>query len=148
MKKIILIVLPLLLISGGVVACAMLGVINIPGLSPKKKAKTLVAAAGLYTEKKEPRKINKPPKPVATVKPKDPEPDLDLGAKKLAKYWNELPAKTLKEIAAKWKDEDLVRVLVKMDVGKATEVLGSLDAARASKLSELIQSQASLVVSQ
>lgn len=140
MKKILLIVGPLLLVGGGVVAAAMMGMIHIPGLSPEKKKQK---AAALYTETKE------DPAPVAQKEPEPTPPaaaeaeaaplDLDKGRKKLARLWNELEPGQILEIAADWKDDDLAKQLRFLDAGKAAEVLALMKPPQASKISKLLQ---------
>lgn len=147
--KIVLIILPLL-IAGGVVGCAFMGLINIPGLTPKKKAKATATNAAMYGEQKAPVEKKPDPKPKeAKVAPRmpveeAPKPDLDQGAKRIAKVWNEIEVTKLKDIIAKWKDDDIARVLTKMDPGKSAEILSALDADRASNICEAMQLQAAL----
>jgi hypothetical protein len=151
LKLILFIVLPVILIGGGIVGCAFMGIINIPGLTPKKKAHSLAKSAQMYGEQPTPEVPKEDPKKdvkkVDPPKKEEPKPDLELGAKRLAKLWNEMDVKTLTNIAKTWKDEDLARILSKMDNAKAVELLSALDAARASKISEIIQLQAAVVAS-
>lgn len=153
-KLVLFIVLPLLLVGGGVVGAAFMGVINIPGLTPAKKGKLAHGAQSMYGEqaKVEPAKPAppRPKKEVATKPPAEPpKPDMDLGAKKLAKIWNEISVDGLMKIIEKWSDEDVARVLAKMDTSKVAQLLASLasskKAERAGKLSELMQLQAAVV---
>lgn len=158
MKKVIFIVIPLALI-GGVFGVAKMGIIQIPGISPKKKD-----AAGMYAadkdgkslyaaDKQEPvvkNEVIPPTKPVAKKveeKPKEPEFTLDeaQGRKKLAKLWNEMTVDDLLKIVADWKDEDLAPQLSVMDPTKVAPLLAKLDPKRASNLSKLIQDEASKI---
>lgn len=144
MKKALLIAIPLVLVIGGVVGSALMGFVNIPGLTPKKKP----AVAPMYGEPKEepqPVAASEPP-PKAPAPPKKPpeEPsDPARGAKKVARIWNEVPTEKLAPIASKWRDDDLARVLANMDGDKTAALLAAIDPARAAKLSQAIQSAAS-----
>lgn len=141
MKKAIFIVLPLLLVGGGVVGAAMMGVINVPGLSPAKKK---AAATKLYTEEKEEEPVVKREAPPENVEP--PKPDMVRGRKALAKLWNEMDSTVIAQIAADWKDEELAQQLQYLQSEKTAEVLTTLAASkpeRASKVSKLLQEIAS-----
>lgn len=144
-KTLILIILPVLLI-GGVAGAGFMGVINIPGLTPKKAAK----AAKLYTEGQD-GKSNKtaksamtkptpPPKPKAKPVASAPEPNVEEGAKRIAKLWAQIDTPKLLEMVADWKDPDLARVISYLDSAKAAELLAAMDPKRASRLSrEILQ---------
>ncbi len=138
MKKILMIVVPVLLIGGGVVGAAMMGMIDIPGLSPvKKKAK----AAASYTEAKDEKPLVKknPPAEPKPAETKPPELDLDKGRKKLAKLWNEMDAASILLIAADWKDDELAQQMKFLDASKASELLAQMKPAQASKISKMLQ---------
>ena len=113
---------------------------------PKPKPKPI-------PKKPEPKKIVKQPEPKAPEKPKKTEPspedklkyDPILGAKKIAKLWNQMEIGQLLPIAKEWKDLSLAQVMVQMDQAKAAELLGSFEANRAAELSKLIQKEASIV---
>lgn len=155
MKKVILILVPLLIL-GGVFGAAKMGMIQIPGISPKK-------AAGLYGDDKDALALYENDKPEPEVKveeqppvthtpaaeQKPPEPDYELdkaeGRKKLAKLWNTMEVNALVRIIEDWKDEDLAPQLAVMDPEKVSQILAALDAKRASRLSKLIQEEASKV---
>lgn len=142
MKKLIMILLPVLLLGGGgVFFAASKGMVNIPGVTPKKKA-----AAALYGEAKDKKLAAKPkPKP----KPKEKKPvvavevnDPVLGRKKLAAVWNELKTDNLLKIIETWKNNELALQLSEMDPSKVTEILDALalkDPKRVSELSREIQ---------
>lgn len=141
MKKILFIVLPVVLIGGGAVGAAMMGVINIPGLTPAKKKS---AATAQYTEEKEaePMVENSPPEeemPPAPIAEAEPPPDLEKGRRGLAKLWNEMEVPTLIAIVADWKDEELAAQLRYLEPEKTAELLSGLKPGRASKLSRLLQ---------
>lgn len=132
MKKVILIVLPLLIIGGSVVGLGMAGVVNIPGLTPKKKPAPTVAAKKIE-EKKAP--APKKPKPAPTVKAADPT----KGEEAVAKLWNEMDMKALLPITEKWKDAELAAILSKMDNEKVVELLSAMKAERAVTLTRAIK---------
>jgi flagellar motility protein MotE (MotC chaperone) len=156
MKKVIIILLPILLLGAGA-GLALTGVINIPGISPKAKAK----ATQLYTEatdtKVAEKKLEKPAVIVPKKEnPKPPKVDAsvlvenkpEVGQKKLAKLWNEIEAPALISLVKDWKDNEVAGIFMKMDSAKVAEVLGSLDPKRASAISRELQKQASIVPKQ
>jgi hypothetical protein len=160
MKKILILIIPVVLLATGV-ALALMGIIKIPGLTPKGKDK----AASLYAESKDPKvadlkapagstqtpptKTNPPKKPPAQKPPVvSATTQPEAGQKKLAKLWNELEAKSLREVTKDWKDQDLAPVLLKMDSGKVAEYLALIDPKKASSLSKELQKQASLIPAQ
>lgn len=142
-----ILVVALVAVGGGIVGAALTGVIDIPGLTPKKgKHGALYGEGGerLYTE----TTAKAPPKPPPPPKrPAEPEEDLEpivvvdpaQGAKKLATLWMELPAEKVRDLSKDWPVEDLASVLVAMDEEKAAKIIALLDASRASKLSREIQ---------
>jgi flagellar motility protein MotE (MotC chaperone) len=133
MKKILFIVAPLLLVGGGVVGAAMMGVISIPGLSPAKKKSQ---AAEQYTEPKEEPVVKKPP-PKEEEKPA--EPNLEKGRQELAKLWNELEPTIIVGIVEKWSEEDLARQLRYLETEKSAAVISLMKPERASKVSKVLQ---------
>lgn len=148
MKKIILIVVPLLVLGGAFFGLAKVGVINVPGLSPKK-AKPPV----LYGESKDKKdekpaekapekpKQQKPPTPTKPPQPTDPE----QGAKKLAGLWNSVSTDKLLEIIKQFKDNELAPVFVVMDPEKVSEVMSAMDPKRSATLSRELQKVASQI---
>jgi flagellar motility protein MotE (MotC chaperone) len=132
MKKVILIVLPLLIIGGSVVGLGMAGVVNIPGLTPKKQA----AAPVVEAKKPEPKKeVAKKPKEAPKAKSGDPA----KGQEAVAKLWNEMEMKSLLPITEKWKDAELAPILAKMDNEKVVELLSGMKPKRAVALTRAIQ---------
>ncbi|MBL8047746.1 MAG: hypothetical protein JNJ45_03595 [Chthonomonas sp.] len=147
MKKVIIIAIPvLLLVAGGAVfGLAKMGKINIPGVTPKKPvAKT----KGPVKPKVEVAKKEEPPKAVEEPKPA-PKPthkiDPEKGAKKLAKYWNEISPASLVGIVKGWKPAEAARVVAAMDPEKASALLSQLDPKTLEIISREIQKQGSLV---
>ncbi|ARU40252.1 hypothetical protein CCB80_03500 [Armatimonadetes bacterium Uphvl-Ar1] len=150
----IAVLVPLLAI-GGTLGAAYAGLLKIPGLKlPGMKTQSV---AKNYTESEdEPTKLAKetkptPPKIKIEAEPeppaiKEPETDPELGAKKLAGIWNNMDAEDIVRISAAYRDEELARVLIKMEAEKVAEILPIIkDPKRAAKLSQLIESQASII---
>lgn len=148
MKKILFIVLPILLVGGGVVGAAFMGVINIPGLTPKKKM-----GAMAYGEKKDEKpavEAADETKPTAKKEKPKPKPeqvstnptDPDAGVKKIAKLWNAMETENLAKLVKDWTDDDLAKVMLFMPNEKVAELLGTLEPARASKISRALKSLA------
>lgn len=142
-----MILLPLLLVGGGVVGLGLAGILKIPGLTPAKKKQV---AAGLYGEAKDLKPKEEVKKPVvASAKPKKKAPtvavatnDPALGRKKLAKVWGEMEPSQLNGITKGWKVEELCEVFLIMDPAKVSEVLAVMDAKRADAVSRAILRQA------
>ena len=159
MKKILLIVVPLIVLGGGFVALAVTGVVNVPGLSPKKSKKATMYgedATKMYGEavpaaEKEPADQEPPAAPAAADDPgpgpvvEAVETDPDKGAKKLAQLWNNLPTDKLAAVTKSFQDRELAVVLNKMDPEKVAELLAALDPKRSAQLSKELQKVASIV---
>ncbi len=129
MKKMLVFMVPVL-IAGAVAGLGLAGVVNIPGLTPKKKVATKVTP-----------KVEKPrakPKPKADEKPKVTG-DPIKGFETVAGLWNEMPTPKLLDITAKWTDKDLGPILLRMDPDKVVDYLGQLKADRAASLTREIQ---------
>lgn len=132
MKKVILIVLPLLVIGGAVVGLGMAGVVQIPGLSPKKTAKKKVEPV---VEAPKPKPVVKKPKPESKPKSGDPTKGYDA----VATLWNEMDIKNLVPLAEKWKDAELAPILARMENDKVVELLTQLAPERAVALTRALQ---------
>lgn len=156
MKKVIIILFPILLLGAGA-GLALTGIINIPGISPKAKAK----ATQLYTEAKDTKVAEKKPEKLPVVAPKkeNPKPPKvdasvlvenkpEVGQKKLAKLWNEIEAPALISMVKDWKDDEVAGIFMKMDSAKVAEVLSALEPKRASAISRQLQKLASIVPKQ
>ena len=120
-------------IVGAVFGMASVGMINIPGVTPKKKPlPTPVAKA----KPKPPVETKKEPDtPIdETAKPLSPDA-IKQGAVKLAQVWNEMPTDKLGKVMEKWKPADLAVVLNEMDPTKVADVLGGMKPDVASKVS-------------
>jgi len=144
MKKKLLIIIPvvLLLAAGVVFALAKMGKINIPGLTPKKAPAKKTAPPKVEVKKVEPpkKKVVPPSKPKATHMI-----DMDKGAKKLAKVWNELPVENVLASIKDWKAPELARVIVSMEPERAAALMAKLEPKRLDEVSREIQRQASMI---
>ena len=121
-------------ILGAVFGLATVGMINIPGVTPKKKPHpTPVAKA----KPKPPAQTKKEPEvvpPSDIEKPLSPDA-IKQGAAKLAEVWNEMPTDKLQKVIEKWKPEDLAVILAEMDPTKVADMLGAMKPDVASKVS-------------
>lgn len=134
--KILMFLLPVI-IAGTVLGLAFSGVIDIPGISPKKKP---TKAAAKVEEK--PKVEEKKPVVKAKELEKAPQGDSAKGEQAVAAIWNEMNVDKLKDITAKWEDDKLVPILRRMEPDKVVEYLGAIDAERAATLIKLIQKEA------
>ena len=153
--KALFIIVPILLV-GGVLGAGYMGYIKIPGVTPKSaqgKADDMYGegADELYGEQIDdleplPIEDEEPADEVTvTVEPQQPDIDHDLGARQLAKIWNEIKTGDLVKIAEGYSDTELGRVMFFMQKSKVAEVLAKVDPDRAAKLSKEIQRLASIV---
>ena len=141
-----------LLAAGGVVGTAFVGILKIPGITPKK---LLAKNKKLYGEDKDSKKTAvakiSPSKPqVSKAKPmRKPKPTTRLdqvaGAQRVADVWSEMEPNKLAAVAKTWKDSDLARVIAQMDEAKAAELLSLLDPQKASNISAEIARQQSVI---
>jgi hypothetical protein len=161
--KPLFIIVPILLI-GGTLGAAFMGVVNIPGVTPKKAEakKQEPAQENEPTEETQPTDetgqaatIEDPdlasqsePSQPAQVQPQQPATDPAQGAKALAKIWDEIDTSKLLPITDTFKESDLAQVLFYMKKDKVADVLGAVDADRAAKLSRELQRLASVVVTE
>jgi flagellar motility protein MotE (MotC chaperone) len=138
--KALMFLLPVI-IAGTVLGLAFTGTINIPGISPKKKA---AVKAPVKVAEKPKVEVKKEKKKEDTLAPAG---DPVKGFEAVAKLWNEMEVDKLKELTAKWKDDDLAPILRKMEPDKTVEFLAAIDAERASVLTKKIQELAELEAS-
>lgn len=150
MNKVVMFLVPVLVI-GGILGAGMAGVVDIPGVTPKKsKPKaagtepapdeaTSVEETGQTPQEPEPEPEPAAPEQVATAPATDPV----LGEKKIAALWTEIETAQLIKIIADWKDPELATILRRMDPSKTAELLSAIDQKRASALSREIQKQSS-----
>jgi len=153
MKRALLIGIPLLLVIGIVLAVATLGIIKIPGISPKNYGRPMVASPNpqpgfewtfAHSVQTLADQSDVAKRKVATIGTPDAEtpgskPDPTLGDAKLAAFWNGLEPDQLVKITAKWNKVPLCKVLLKMDPDQVTAYLGVIDPKRADELSREIQ---------
>jgi len=154
--KPLLIILPILLI-GGTVGAAYMGVINVPGVTPTKTDATITEEAQPTEEEAAPEQSTSETtedfQSTASTNPNQPEqirtnpnnaePNIAQGAKALAKYWDEISVQRLIPITDAYGDKDLAHVLFFMQRTKVAELLSSVSADRAAKLSRELQQLAS-----
>lgn len=142
----------LLLGGGGFVGAAYMGLVKVPGITPKSKlaknAASQYKADPKDAKKKEPEKpkvATPAPKPKAPPKPKEPTLDPDAGDQRVADVWSQMEVAQLAEVVKDWRDPELARVLVKMDEKRTAELLSLIEPRRASRLSRAIQAESSRV---
>ena len=160
MSKAVMAIVPVVLVAA-VAGLGFTGVINIPGLTPKKVIKNANLAYAQADEKS----VSKPTKALAQIpaKKEDPKPekavpkvakkDPDQGADTLATVWNEIKTPELIKISANWKDDELAKVLGHMDNSLVAKFLDEMakggeskpNPVRASKLSKILQDQGSII---
>lgn len=153
--KLLVPVLAAIIVLGGVtIGLGYAGVINIPGITPSKKAKPAAepAEAQSSTESsptaadkadapkqgaqsvEAPSQVEVPPSaPSAEAAPRKD------GTERLAKLWTTMDAQKVAALVEKWKDGDVLLVLAKMDDEKLAEVLAALPPERALELSRGIK---------
>jgi hypothetical protein len=128
---------------GTVVGLALAGKINIPGLTPKKKAIVRSAPKAATKPVSAPKAKVESPKAVAE---KTTETIVEKqGAIKLAEVWNELPVPELIAIVETWKPSEIAPVLNEMDSEKAAEVMAKMKPKQASDVSRELKRIASIV---
>lgn len=138
-----------LVVLGAVAGLGAAGIVKIPGLSKKPPVQNYGEKDDKLPkvkieEAKDPQDDAPKPKPPAKPKNIQPEPDPELGAKKLADVWNNIPTEKLVLIVAEYKDADLALVVSKMDREKTAEVLAALEPKRAAKLSKALEALGSV----
>lgn len=163
--KALLIIVPILLV-GGVFGAGFMGVINIPGVTPKKavsKAEEMYGegaedmygegAEDMYgegiedpndlvlDEAVEEETVQEEPETVV----QEPTLDPDKGAQQIAKYWDEIKPDKLVPILAGYEDAELALVLYNMKRENVAKLLEQIDPERAARLSKEIQKLASVV---
>ncbi len=155
--KALFIVVPILLI-GGALGAGFMGVINIPGVTPRKapivkKETTEQPTAddeSTATDAVEDQQVTADPPTTgqsgsATPRTDDPNMDAEQGAKALAKYWDEIDVAKLIPITETYREHELAQVLFFMQKAKVAELLSTVDAERAARLSRELQGLASVV---
>lgn len=133
--------------GGGAFFAAQKGLVQIPGISPAKKA------AKKPDEKPkvevEAKKVT-PPKPKLQEPPRKketPTNDPAKGVEAIAGVWAGLKPDQLLPIASRYKDGELAEILLMMDARKTASLLALMPADRAAKLSRELQKRASIIES-
>lgn len=162
-KVVLILSIVVLLLGGGFVGAAFMGL--IPGLKlggkpvAKKKSDSSAKSEQNPTQAAQKPAANaeaKPPakpRPVREASPEEPPKkkvpavtiDPEKGAKAIARIWEKMEAEKLAEIAATYKDIELARVMRGMETKKAAALLALLPADRAGKLSQEMEKLASRV---
>lgn len=146
--KALMIVVPILVV-GGVLGAGFMGVLNIPGLTPKKAQAKAQAQYGEPTDPatavSEETEQAEEPTAGSTVVASDVETDAQQGTTAIAKIWAELPPKKVIEISGEYKDDELATILLAMPRENVATILGQLPADKAAKLSKEMQRIASIV---
>lgn len=151
MKKVLIIGLPLLLVGGGgtVFTLGKMGIVNIPGITPPKKAvKSDKDKKQQSTTAKKPKKKPITPKIEAAAEPAEPKNDPMQGYAKLADLWSEMEADVLKSVTLDWKEGELAPILKQMDTAKVAEFITAVaatDAKRADRITKALQVEASRI---
>jgi hypothetical protein len=158
--KPLLIIVPILLI-GGTLGAGFMGVVNIPGVTPKKgaaKDKPASEEAAQAepeaetgqtetTESSDETALEAPVEEPSLPEPRtEPQSDPALGAKALAKYWDEIDTNKLVPITDTYSERELAAVLVHMKKDKVAQLLATVGPDRAAKLSRELQRLASVVM--
>lgn len=153
MKKLIFIIIPILLV-GTVVGLGYKGIINIPGLTPAKKAIPKAKAASGKQKVNNPNTTNQSP-PVAlspassAPTPVAPKPiqstvDQNAGAKKIAAIWGEMDPADIVKLIKNYKPKQVGLIFAKMDESQVAQVLELMPAKEAASLSQIIQKQVAI----
>jgi hypothetical protein len=153
-KKLWLILIPLVLLLGvgAFVGLVFAGLVRNPQLEAilKIKRKGAVEKPTAEVAKVDPAASTDsappadPPKP-HVGRPRPPTVDPQKGAQKLAAVWSEMDPDKVSKLAVGFKDEEFAQVLAEMDPDKAAAILTALDPKRSSKISKVIQANASVI---
>ncbi len=145
MKFLIIICVAVIVIGGLFIGLAYSGTITVPGITPKKQAKTdqieLQIAeeepSGNVTEVKQPKEvIESTPPPVSQPKAEEPPSIQKDGTERVAKIWSSMDTDALVKLLETWEDGDALLVIAKMEDKKLAELLSALPAERAARLSK------------
>lgn len=157
MKLLVPILAGIIVLGGTTIGLGYAGVINIPGITPTKKAppateqaegeadasadaESSPTASAAAPAEGSPSPNTPPPeeKPPLPPPPADEAPRKD-GTERLAKLWATMDAQKVAALVQQWKDGDVLLVLAKMDDEKLAEVLSALPPDRALELSRGIK---------
>jgi hypothetical protein len=121
-----------------------MGVMKVPGVNDKPKAKAAAKQTKEDVKASDPKKDvskedsnkNGPAKQGPTSKPERTEVKVDVkskplgdeakGNQKLAELWNSLETEPLLKVVESWDDADLAKVLAVMDTDKVAQLLTSM----------------------
>jgi flagellar motility protein MotE (MotC chaperone) len=131
----------LLVAAGTAFGLAKTGIINIPGLSPKKKTK----AIKVETKKKTRRAAKTPQENPIIASAAKVTINEQEGAMKLAESWNEIPTDKLLKVASQWSPGELAIVLKEMDPEKVASLLGAMPPKLSSIVSRSLKEVASKI---
>jgi len=149
MKKVLFIMVPLILIAGVGITLILTGAVKTPladSILKKKKPPVASLAPETKSAGTTPRTKHEDAPPQPRKKPSGiPTVDPNEGARALAATWNEVETPKLVAILKTWNDPDIARILVEMEPAKVAEILGTLAPDRASKLSKMVEKQASII---
>lgn len=157
MKLLVPILAGIIVLGGATIGLGYAGIINIPGITPSKKATPAVekaeagveasadadsspTASAAESPEEGPSSNAAPPEEEASLPPPPAEeaPRKD-GTERLAKLWATMDAQKVAALVQQWNDGDVLLVLAKMDDEKLAEVLSALPPERALELSRGIK---------
>jgi hypothetical protein len=139
-KLLIPILIGIIVLGGTAVGLGYAGVLNIPGLTPKKRttpqADPQSAKPANETQAETPT-VTPEPAPAAGT---PPAATTELtrredGTERLAKVWAEMEIDVLVKVLSEWNDGDALAVIARMDDKKIAEILNALPADRAARIS-------------
>ncbi len=157
MKLLIPLLIAIIVIGGTFIGLGYAGVVNIPGITPEKKAKQANAADVAQQGADEANQQNKATlqttanpaapaeqEPPAVEPPSAPSPEPEViqqpdGTERVAKLWASMDAQKVAALVQAWKDGDVVMILAKMDDEKLAEVLAALPPEKALEISRGIK---------
>lgn len=154
MKGLIFILVGVLVLGGTAIGLGYAGIINIPGITPKKAPAKSSSPAQDTASNQTPKSGDAAPTtPVVAPKPEpkaeEPTPDKPKpvqrvdGTDRVAKLWASMDSETLSKVLTKWNDGDVLAILAKMDDKKLAELLNTIastDPDRAARISQGIKS--------
>ncbi len=151
MKGVILLLIGIIVIGGTTIGLGYAGIINIPGITPKKQPKPAPQGEEKSETKESPKEPEIPKPSIEEPKkievPKEPEQQPKVvqrvdGTDRVAKLWSSMDSENLSKVLAKWNDGDVVAILAKMDDKKLSELLNTIastDPDKAARLSQGIK---------
>jgi len=155
MKLLVPVLAGIIVLGGTTIGLGYAGVINIPGITPSKKAtpaaeqaeaepsadaESSPSASAAASHDGDATSDAAPPEQEASLPPPPAEeaPRKD-GTERLAKLWATMDAQKVAALVQQWNDGDVLLVLAKMEDEKLAEVLSALPPDRALELSRGIK---------